>query len=59
MILSCEEAKRKEMSNLTWADVDYRQSDRPTEHERKITARADQQHEGIGDDYVQPTPARP
>jgi alkylation response protein AidB-like acyl-CoA dehydrogenase len=51
--------RKKAMSELTWADVDYRQSDRPTEHERKITARADQQHEGIADDYIQPTAARP
>ena len=43
---------------LTWDDVDYRKSDRPTEGERAKTARADQQH-GIPDDYVQPTPARP
>jgi len=49
--------RRKELSNLTWADVDYRQSDRPTEHERKITARADQH--GAHDDYVQPAPVRP
>jgi len=51
--------RRKEMQNLTWADVDYRQSDRPTEHERAITARADQQHASLEDEYIQPTPARP
>jgi hypothetical protein len=51
--------RRKEMENLTWSDVDYRQSDRPTEGERAATDAATKHKAGLEDEYVQPTPARP
>jgi hypothetical protein len=48
------------MSKVTWDDVDYRRSDRPTEGERAKTDAATKREEpGIKDDYIQPTPARP
>ena len=55
--------RRKEMSAVTWDDVDYRKSDRPTAMERAktdaATARTAAPKAGLEDDYVQPTPARP
>jgi hypothetical protein len=52
--------RRKELSAITWDDVDYRKSDRPTEGERARTDAATKREKpGIPDDYVQPTPARP
>jgi hypothetical protein len=52
--------KRKEMANLTWDDVDYRKSDRPTDSERAATDKATRRgNAGAAEDYVQPIPSRP
>jgi hypothetical protein len=48
------------MANLTWDDVDYGKSDRPTDSERAATDKATRRgNAGAAEDYVQPIPSRP